>query len=800
MIINEINLNGIRSHKHSSIKFTDGINVITGSTGSGKSSILMAIEYTLFGKIDEGRGEGRLLLRRGVDDGTISVSLTEGDSNYTIIRGLKRVKDAVRNDDGKNMVIKDGSPLDLQNRATDINKYLLKLMKLESSDPIKTFEAITYIKQDELKDLIFESSQVKQQYIDQLLQLNKYADTHDRMKDIVNGISKDVEIGKKEESLIGDESELIKNESRLMDLEKMVSALRESVNKLMNEKKNNETERDGLNAEITIYKEKSYENEKLSAKVSEKRTEIAKLREQIESMKTHIKTLEGKAINVDEKTRLKLKEEISSGEKDIEKVRVTVESAYKEAYSAESYYERIKSDSIKMSDELTKLRKELDSAMASLKDSEVLIKEADKFVSEEEIAGRIRQLSSLLDEIRTERTKALESGVCVLCGSKIINKQHIEKEYSDKLDRYENELKNIKEGGVKTKLGKTRKEIEKEVTVCGAKVAELSAAIAKVEEASLKINLKEAEKIHYAKKTAHDAIKKELDELVHRINQQKQELSKIEEAENILREIEVSNAKISTLETSVSSLDKETLSLKGQIDELAFDPDDLKGREERLNVLLKDDSRISSELSKSTREIDLREEEIKETKRLLDDTKAKLRKKEELRIQINRKERLLSLVSNLREDIRNIREYVRNKFLNDFRALFQSKFLEIRNESDYTVDIDSNYNILVISSGESLDAKTLSGGEKTSVAIAYRMALSSVASMLGGVGKNELLIMDEPTSGLDKNDISSLADSILKIKDVNQIIIVTHEDSMKVIGNNIINITKSAGESNIHYA
>ena len=72
--------------------------------------------------------------------------------------------------------------------------------------------------------------------------------------------------------------------------------------------------------------------------------------------------------------------------------------------------------------------------------------------------------------------------------------------------------------------------------------------------------------------------------------------------------------------------------------------------------------------------------------------------------------------------------------------------------------------------------------------------------MLGGVGKNELLIMDEPTSGLDKNDISSLADSILKIKDVNQIIIVTHEDSMKVIGNNIINITKSAGESNIHYA
>ncbi|MCL4400920.1 SMC family ATPase, partial [Candidatus Parvarchaeota archaeon] len=117
--------------------------------------------------------------------------------------------------------------------------------------------------------------------------------------------------------------------------------------------------------------------------------------------------------------------------------------------------------------------------------------------------------------------------------------------------------------------------------------------------------------------------------------------------------------------------------------------------------------------------------------------------------------------------------------------------------SDYTIDIDNNYNIKVIVGNETLDAKTLSGGEKTSVALAYRMALSSIASLLGGVNKNESLIMDEPTSGLDKEDINALSTCIIKIKDIRQIIIVTHEDTMKNIADAVITVTKTSGESKV---
>ena len=49
MIISKIKLENIRSHRKTEIAFSEGINVITGNTGSGKSSILMSVEYSLFG-------------------------------------------------------------------------------------------------------------------------------------------------------------------------------------------------------------------------------------------------------------------------------------------------------------------------------------------------------------------------------------------------------------------------------------------------------------------------------------------------------------------------------------------------------------------------------------------------------------------------------------------------------------------------------------------------------------------------------------------------------------------------------
>ena len=49
MILNSIELENIRSYDKESIEFPRGITLFEGDVGSGKSSVLMGIEFALFG-------------------------------------------------------------------------------------------------------------------------------------------------------------------------------------------------------------------------------------------------------------------------------------------------------------------------------------------------------------------------------------------------------------------------------------------------------------------------------------------------------------------------------------------------------------------------------------------------------------------------------------------------------------------------------------------------------------------------------------------------------------------------------
>ena len=49
MILNSIVLDNIRSYEHEEIEFQRGISLFEGDIGSGKSTVLMSIEFALFG-------------------------------------------------------------------------------------------------------------------------------------------------------------------------------------------------------------------------------------------------------------------------------------------------------------------------------------------------------------------------------------------------------------------------------------------------------------------------------------------------------------------------------------------------------------------------------------------------------------------------------------------------------------------------------------------------------------------------------------------------------------------------------
>src|SRR5512136_356466 len=88
MRIEVVQLENIRSHVKSTIPFTRGFNCLVGALGCGKSSILYAIDFALFGEPLARSFE--YLLREGADSGKITVQFTQNAHTYKLTRGIRR--------------------------------------------------------------------------------------------------------------------------------------------------------------------------------------------------------------------------------------------------------------------------------------------------------------------------------------------------------------------------------------------------------------------------------------------------------------------------------------------------------------------------------------------------------------------------------------------------------------------------------------------------------------------------------------------------------------------------------------
>lgn len=95
--------------------------------------------------------------------------------------------------------------------------------------------------------------------------------------------------------------------------------------------------------------------------------------------------------------------------------------------------------------------------------------------------------------------------------------------------------------------------------------------------------------------------------------------------------------------------------------------------------------------------------------------------------------------------------------------------------------------------------KSLSGGEKFRISLALRIALSDVSSRYGG-SSLEFLLLDEVNSPLDRFGVETLFVSVIKsLEDKYKILVITHDESLKEKFDNVINITKINGESELEF-
>ncbi|MGA2522751.1 MAG: SMC family ATPase [Candidatus Bathyarchaeia archaeon] len=167
MKIEVVQLENIRSHVKSTVPFTSGFNCLVGGLGCGKSSVLYAVDFALFG--DALGRSFEYLLREGADWGRVTVQFTQNGSTYKLIRGIRRKgKSIVQNFEELKLFEDDKLVASMKTDA--ISEQFKAITGLDK----ELYREIAWFRQEHLKELLDSTPRDRQKRLDELFGLSDY--------------------------------------------------------------------------------------------------------------------------------------------------------------------------------------------------------------------------------------------------------------------------------------------------------------------------------------------------------------------------------------------------------------------------------------------------------------------------------------------------------------------------------------------------------------------------------------------------------------------------------------------------
>lgn len=184
MILKSLKLKNVRSYKEEIIDFPNGSVLLSGDIGSGKSTILLAIEFALFGLL-RGDLSGSALLRHGCNTGSVELCFALDNKDIVIKRVLKKNSDKIEQDSGsiiKENLIKQATAIELKTEILDLLGYPKDLLTKSKS---MIYRYTVYTPQEDMKKIILESSEVRLDVLRKVFDIDKYKRIKDNCEVII---------------------------------------------------------------------------------------------------------------------------------------------------------------------------------------------------------------------------------------------------------------------------------------------------------------------------------------------------------------------------------------------------------------------------------------------------------------------------------------------------------------------------------------------------------------------------------------------------------------------------------------
>lgn len=185
MKLKRLRVENIRSYSDLDISFDDGVTVVSGVNGSGKSSLLEACFTGLFGSralskdfvISD-------IIRKGATKASIVVDFENQGNDYSIEQGYKVDARSGKASNNRSVFkINDEVMVDQANQTYEAVKALLKMDE-------EAYTNCVYIRQGEIDVLINAKTKDRQRMIDDLLQIGKLEEYRERASSARVGVGR----------------------------------------------------------------------------------------------------------------------------------------------------------------------------------------------------------------------------------------------------------------------------------------------------------------------------------------------------------------------------------------------------------------------------------------------------------------------------------------------------------------------------------------------------------------------------------------------------------------------------------
>ena len=837
MQLRRLRVKNIRSYEAAELEFASGTTLIAGDVGAGKTSLLYAIEMALFGVAEV---NAAYLVRHGATHAEVAVSFEGADHEYEIFRRFRRVRRKGQEtfEPERIRFTVDGNETSYS--ATELRQQVIELLGFPDNPSPQAHSDLwrwaVYVPQERMRDILGARPQDRLETVRKALGVERYRTAAENAQELATDLRRSAasrraeadrlryfdeefaEGNRQADRLRVDQATLAR---ALKDREGAVAslrAIRSERESAARKAEADERERASLEREQEADRRSLEEQARV---VGERTVEAARRRAESTSVSADADALETRrsALATADHELSRLREELerrSALLRSLSEARALLASAERRRTDARAAVDQHRAEE-------AEAKRAHEEALAEAPTEEPCAPTPDSLAKMDErlVAARQREAAALQVLTQAESSLAevdelLHAGVCPRCHQKVhpsefgshrneaaatveaarlklssaeTHRARIEEERRAR-EQYERTLDRWKEAEkrraasrvalartVKTLEGSVREQeaVERATTAATLRVTELSPE--ETRESALRAEVSRAEetKTAAAREVERSVLAAERRRGIDRaLEVLKTESARLERDAKLLKDrIEDRGRRLASLRAG----GEEAAGLRAAV---ADAEGNLSAAEEQLTAERSTLVRLDAQLDEAVRRVGAAETGRRERAELL----AEATEVEEKATWVGGPFRTMVLT-------------MEQKLLTHAQTLFERNFARyfasLVDDPGLVARTDPAFTPLVMIEGEWTPAEALSGGERTSLALAFRLALAQVVRAMGSLHLDTILL-DEPTDGFSPEQVIRMGELLEELA-LPQVILVSHESQLAAIADRVIRVQKVDGRS-----